>query len=567
MVYYSMTLLKIPYGISNYQMIREEGYAFVDKTRFIRILETYPEPYIFFLRPRRFGKSLFVSFLNCYYDISMESSFEKYFSGTDISKNPTSSRNQYYILNFDFSGIETDSETILRTSFSRKTTDSLNEFIRKYVPHLPPLTVDDAPYLLSHFFKIISPEIDGPIYVIIDEYDHFANELLGFNLNLFQNTVSKNGFVRKWYEVLKEATKTSVRRIFATGVSPITLDSLTSGFNIGINLTRSPKLNEMMGFTEEQVTQLVRQTLPEGSITTEMLETMQQYYHGYLFSEDAQVRLFNSDMILYYLRSHLERGKPPELLLDMNIASDYGKLGWLMRLKSPESNLAVLKDIVYTGVVSAQITPQFSMEKDFSRDDFTSLLFYLGLLTIRQAIPGEVLLHIPNYVIRGLYYDFFTTVIAEEGAFSIQPDKIREAMREIGYEGRCTKLVALIEEILHAFSNRDYIGFDEKYIKVILFTYANMSNLFLVKSEYEVPDGYIDIALLSREPWKPDNYAIFELKYLKVDAPKEKIKTVTDDGIRQIMQYTSSPELSEVTNLKKWVLVFVGDQCVTVREV
>ncbi len=549
-------------------MIREEGYAYVDKTRFIRVLEDYPEPYIFFLRPRRFGKSLFVSLLSSYYDISLKEEFTHLFLGTDIGENPTPSRNKYYVLSFDFSGVSTDSGKKLSESFSKRVMNSLNNFMRKYSLQIDPLGFDTAPELLALFFQKIEYEIGGPIYVIIDEYDHFANELLGFDLDLFQNTVSKNGFVRKWYEVLKEATKTSVRKIFATGVSPITLDSLTSGFNIGKNLTRSLKLNEIMGFTEEEVTLLMEQTLPEGSITPLMLETMQRYYNGYLFSEDAQVRLFNSDMILYYLSSHLERGKPPELLLDINIASDYGKLGRLMRLKSPESNIAVLKDIVYTGEVSTQITPQFSMEKDFSRDDFTSLLFYLGLLTIKQAIPGEVLLHIPNYVIRGLYYDFFTKVIAEEGAFSIKPDKIREAMREIGYEGRCIRLVVLIEEILHAFSNRDYIGFDEKYLKVILFTYANMSNLFLVKSEYEVSDGYIDIALLSREPWKPDYYALFELKYLKIgSATDERIQKFTNDGVTQLMQYTSSPELREAANLKKWVLVFVGDRCVTVREV
>jgi len=255
---------------------------------------------------------------------------------------------------------------------------------------------------LSHFFKAKIIDINGLIYVIIDEYDHFANELLSFNLQLFQDSISKNGFVRKWYEVLKEATETSVRKIFATGVSLITLDSLTSGFNIGKNITRSPKLNEMMGFTEEEVTWLIGQTLSKGTITEQMLVTMKRYYNGYLFSEKGENRVFNSDMILYYLSSLYELREPSELLLDMNIASDYGKLGRLMRLKSPESNIAVLKNIVYSGEISSQITPQFSMEKEVSQDDFTSLLFYLGLFTIKQAIPGEILLHIPNYVIRGL---------------------------------------------------------------------------------------------------------------------------------------------------------------------
>jgi len=141
-------------------------------------------------------------------------------------------------------------------------------------------------------------------------------------------------------------------------------------------------------------------------------------------------------------------------------------------------------------------------------------------------------------------------------------------MREIGYEGRCTKLVGLIEDLLHAFLNRDFIGFDEKYIKIALFSYANMSNLYLVRSEYEVSDGYIDIALLKRNPWHPDYYAVFELKYLKMaDSSPERIKQVTQAGREQISRYVSSPELSSIPNLKRGVLVFAGDRCVAMDEV
>lgn len=563
-----MNLLKIPYGISNYRMIREEGYVYVDKTRFIRVLEDFPEPYVFFLRPRRFGKSLFVSMLGSYYDINGEEKFDLYFSGSDIGRSPTSNKNRYYVLNFDFSGIITDSDETIKRSFSKKTCDSLNDFIRTYCPHLPLFEVDDAPTLLSHFFSMIPHEIDGPVYVMIDEYDHFANELLSFDPVLFQDIVSHNGFVRKWYEVLKEATKRSVRRVFATGVSPVTLDSLTSGFNIGKNLTRSPKLNEMMGFTEDEVLSLIQSTLPPDNISPDMLQTLRGYYNGYLFSEKASDRIFNSDMILYYLSSIVERGEPPELLLDVNIASDYGKLGRLTRLKAPESNIRVIRDIISGDEVSARLTPQFSMEKAFSRDDFISLLFYLGLITIKNAIPGEVTLTIPNYVIRGLYYDFFIQVIAEEGSGVIEHERIREAVRELGFEGRCTMLVQLIEELLHGFSNRDFIGFDERYIKIALLTFAHMSNLFLVRSEYEVANGYVDVALLHREPWHPRYYALFELKYLKLrDYSEERADQLVREGKDQLIRYGASPEFAGIENLKRWVLVFAGDRCVRVNEV
>ncbi|WP_304021327.1 ATP-binding protein [Methanospirillum hungatei] len=562
-----MTLLKIPYGISNFRIMREEGYIYVDKTRYIRVLEDYPAPYQFFLRPRRFGKSLFVSVLNNYYDINEKENFHALFEGTDIGKEPTAKRNSYYVLNFNFSALSTETEEVLYSGFTARIRDSLEYFLNRYELSFSLSPSGSPADLLAGFFSRLPSKMNGKVFVIIDEYDHFANELLSFNLNLFQETISRQGFIRKWYEALKIGTQTFVARIFATGVSPVTLDSLTSGFNISTNLTRNPKLNGMMGFTEQEVTRLIEATVP-GEVTRENLPIMRQYYNGYLFSEMGETRVFNSDMILYYLSSIRENGQPPEQLLDMNIASDYGKIGKLLEIKSPMSNIAVLKDIVYKGEVTAQITAQFSMEKEFTRDDFISLLFYLGLLTIKKPIPGEVSLTIPNYVIKGLYFDLFTRFIAQEGSFDLEPARIREAIREIGYEGRCVKLIGLIEDLLHAFSNRDFIGFDEKYIKIAFFTYANMSNLYLVKSEYEVNEGYIDIALLKRDPWHPDYYAIFELKYLKMaDSSPERIEQVVQSGQDQLSRYVSSPELSAIPNLKRWVLVFAGDRCVVVDEV
>lgn len=561
-----MTLLKIPYGISNFRIMREEGYVYVDKTRYIRILEDYPAPYQFFLRPRRFGKSLFVSVLNYYYDINERDNFSALFSGTEIGNEPTAKRNAYYIVNINFSALSTESEEELYAGFTARTRDALLQFISRYDLPISLPEYGSPADLLAGFFSRLPSTMNGKLFVIIDEYDHFANELLSFNLTLFQETISRQGFIRKWYEALKIGTQTMVARIFATGVSPITLDSLTSGFNISADLTRNPKLNEMMGFTEEEVIRLMKQTTSEEDISLK-LPILRQYYNGYLFSERGQNRIFNSDMILYYLRSIREHGEPPEQLLDMNIASDYGKIGRLLEIRSPMSIIAVLKEIVYTGETTAQITAQFSMEKEFTRDDFVSLLFYLGLLTINKPIPGEVSLTIPNYVIKGIYFELFTRFIAQKGSFDLEPERIREAMREIGYEGRCTKLVGLIEDLLHAFSNRDFIGFDENYIKIAFFTYATMSNLYLVKSEYEVSEGYIDIALLKRDPWHPDYYAVFELKYLKMaDATSERIEQVKKAGREQLNRYISSPELSAIPNLKRWVLVFAGDRCVAIDE-
>ncbi|PWR72443.1 AAA family ATPase [Methanospirillum stamsii] len=563
-----MTLLKIPYGISNYRTIALEGYAYVDKTRYIRILEDYPSPFVILLRPRRFGKSLFASLLNYYYDIAEKDNFPALFLHTDIGQNPTPGRNSYYVLNFNFSGIASESEGELYESFRRKTRNALNLFIERYNISIEISNSGSAADQLSEFFNLVSTRLDGQLFIIIDEYDHFANELLSFNFNIFQNTIGRNGFIRKWYEVLKEATATIVSRIFITGVSPVTLDSLTSGFNISDNISRSPLMNTIMGFSREEIHSLLLQTIP-GDIDYNMVEiTLQEYYDGYLFCETEEKRLFNSDMVLYYIKQYQIFQTPPKSLLDTNIASDYGKLGNLLRIKDPDQNISVLKEIVTTGFVSANITDIFSMDLPFSKDDFKSLLFYLGLLSIRESLPGAVSLQIPNYVIRGLYYDFFLDLIAKEAPFRVEPDRIRDAMYQIAYAGSCDELIVLIEELLHAFSNRDFIGFDEKYIKIAIFAYANMSSLYLVKSEYEVPGGYIDLALLKRDPWHPDYYALFELKYLKKgQSSDEEIEQAASQGIEQLKRYTSSPELSLIPNLKKWVLVFSSDRCVRKGEI
>ncbi|HOJ12836.1 MAG TPA: AAA family ATPase, partial [Clostridiales bacterium] len=248
---------RLPYGISNYKMLVEENLFYVDKTMYIEKLESLHSYYIFFLRPRRFGKSLFVSLLQHYYDINEKDNFETLFKDTYIGQNPTKERNSYYVLNFDFTGVTTDTKEQLEESFINITKNAFELFQNRYNIHFDYLHTGSAANIFEDFFTKITTRIEKPIYVIVDEYDHFANELLSFQFDFFRESISNTGFVRKWYEVLKKQTKTIVKRIFATGVSPITLDSLTSGFNIADNITREEAFNEMMGFTEDEVKQMV----------------------------------------------------------------------------------------------------------------------------------------------------------------------------------------------------------------------------------------------------------------------------------------------------------------------
>lgn len=578
---------KIPYGISNYKTIAQENYVYVDKTNYIEKLENYHSPFIFFLRPRRFGKSLFTSILSYYYDICEKENFESIFGQTYIGKNATPKRNSFYVLSFDFSGVTTDTKEYLEESFMSVSRMAYKNFQNKYALTLNYSKEGTVANQLEEFLTEVIEKINAPIYVIIDEYDHFANELLSFQVDLFQESVSKTGFVRKWYEVLKKFSKTSIARIFATGVSPITLDSLTSGFNIADNITRNEAFHEMMGFTEDEVKFIIQSTLKpviDNNTMTDLLDILKKNYNGYMFSEDANIKLFNSDMILYFLKTYVSNNRGPNDLVDENIAGDYGKLGKMFELRDKNANFAVLEKILNGEEVIGQITKQFSMDKEFSSDDFKSLLFYLGLLTIDEKILDSVKLKTPNYVIKSLYYQYYAKKINEHLGYEIDISHIKEGIRQVALEGKNSQLVTVVENTLHKLSDRDYIKFDEKYVKLLIMSYCMLSNVYLVKSEYEVEDGYIDIALLRREPVQPAYFAIFEIKYIK----KSEFKATGEPGaiqingdiilknaivaqkkaeaLQQLAKYTSSSELKSIPNLKKWVLIFAGDKCVVNEE-
>jgi hypothetical protein len=560
---------KLPYGVSNFNDLVKGQYIYIDKTRYIERLENFHAPYIIFLRPRRFGKSLFTSTLDNYYNINAKDDFERLFEETYIGKNSTKEKNLYHVLKFNFTGLNTDTKEELEKTFIRTIKASFDNFIQMYNLDINYIQEGTAASIFEDFLIKISGKIKKPVYVIIDEYDHFANELLSFRTELFSNIVSEAGFVRKWYEVLKKGTESIVKRIFITGVSPITLDSLTSGFNIAMDLTREDSFNEMMGFTKEEVIWLINNVINKTLSATELnelLDILQKNYNGYLFSEDCNTRLFNSDMILYYMQSYVDSGRGPKTLIDKNIASDYGKLGRMFDLKDKNQNMKVLDQILKDEKITATITEQFSLEKDFDSDDFKSLLFYLGMLTIDAKGLGDVELKVPNNVIKELYFEFYSKKLQQEISYELETSEIKNSIKDIAINGDNTKLVSLVEKTLNKISNRDYIRFDEKYVKLIFLTYCFLSKIYLVKSEYEVNDGYIDIALLKQANIDPTYFAIFELKYITKEEYKKEGEKIVElrksEAIEQLEKYKYSEELMNFPNFKKWAIVFVNDRCV-----
>ena len=276
---------KLPYGISNYEELITDEYYYVDKTPYIEKLENLSEKRIMFLRPRKFGKTLFTSMLENYYDTQKADKFQRLYGETYIGKNPTKLKNSYHILRFNFSGIDTSTDKTTIKGFKKEVASSVKVFVEKYKMDFYINEDDEAENILDNLFKAFYiQKSNEKIYVIIDEYDHFANELLGFNTNQFKDLVYKNGKVRKWYEILKKGTETVVDRIFITGVAPITLDSLTSGFNISSDKTRDRDFNEMLGFTQEELIKTMQSQNITKEEQEEILPIMKENYYGYNFS-------------------------------------------------------------------------------------------------------------------------------------------------------------------------------------------------------------------------------------------------------------------------------------------
>ena len=399
------------------------------------------------------------------------------------------------------------------------------------------------------------------LYVIIDEYDHFANELLSFKTDSFKKLVSKSGQIRKWYEVLKEGTETVVDRIFITGVAPITLDSMTSGFNIVKDLTQDRTFNETMGFTEEELIRIMENQEISKEEQQKLLPIMKENYDGYRFSlyGEFNKNLYNSNMCLYFLNEYVKYKELPQKLVDTNIASDYNKIGNMLRLCKGEKRLEIInKTISGEGLIS-EITEKFNPEIGFGETEMVSMLYYLGYLTIEDVIGDYPKLVIPNKVMKEIYGEYFLKILNEEENFSIDSSEYAKISLEMAIEGKIEKGVNLLQKYLRNLSNRDYQNFDEKYVKVIFYCIAMSLRTFWVKSELEVEREYQDILLVPKDLGKGYYTILIEFKYLKKDEAN-KLEEKQKEARKQIIRYSNKEEMKALENLKKFTIVAVNDK-------
>ena len=561
---------RLPKGISNYETIVRENYIYVDKTMYIEKLENLADRTIMFLRPRKFGKTLFTSVLENYYDINKKEEFETLFSNTYIGKNPTPNKNSYCILRFNFSGISTGTVEETIEGFKNSTIESIKIFIAKYGIEFYINPEQGAEEILNSLFTAFTiQKSQEKIYVIIDEYDHFANELLGFKTEEFKNLLAKNGKIRKWYEILKEGTESVVDRIFITGVAPITLDSTTSGFNIALDITKDIEFNDMLGFSKEDVKYLMDELEINAETQEKLMPIIKSNYDGYVFSnmikEDLdKYKMYNSNMTLYFLNSYKEQNEVPEELVDINILSDYGKIEAFMDLCQNMNKIDILEKIVSGEPIESELTEKFNAEIEFGEKELISLLYYLGYLTIKENEFGVLKFGSPNDVIKKIYSEYFLEYIKRRAGIH-EELKVGDITKEILIEGKIDKAIEILSQYLKSLSNRDYTRFDEKYIKVIFYSICRMLGAVYVKSELEIEGKYADILLIPREKIEERYGVLIEFKYIKqedYDKNPKLLKEKQKEAQEQLEKYKKTEEIKMIPKLRSYSVVAIKDKLI-----
>jgi hypothetical protein len=571
-----MVPLKLPYGNSDFNDIRTEHFFYVDKTMYIEKLERLNAKYLFFIRPRRFGKSLFLSMLENYYDLNKKDDFVRLFGDLYIGKHPTERRNKYLILRLNFSALDPSDNVELKRSFQKRFKGTVVRFLDNYSTHLKNASElkneikqsDDIVSVWEILFEAVA-QSEHKIYLIIDEYDDFANDIIAMGDGLFYKEIIRaSGFVRSFYKAVKLGTESVIDRIFITGVSPIMLDDLTSGFNISKNLTMHPAFGEMLGFTEEEVRGLVGQF--ESSIASEVLmDELRSNYNGYLFHEDGKFRMYNPDMILYFFDEWSSSERFPKQLINDNVKTDYTRL---RRLISNEQNRSMLVKIIANERVTARIISRFSFENMYDEKNFVSLLFYIGLLTIQKARDSrQVELVIPNYVVKRVLWEYLGNVLEKTAGMKYDiVENLSEAVQEMASRGNIYPFVDVIGELIQGMSYRDKMS--EQLIKGILLCYLDLTDIYRIASEREVVGkGYADILLQKRsinDVYGPEVKVewVLELKYIKKE-DRNQLESVRREAITQLRRYTTGKDLTEKPCLKAAVLLFIGKDEIVVEEV
>jgi len=558
----------LPKLTSNFESLVTSGSFFVDKTQYIQQLESLNAPNLFFLRPRRFGKSLLLSMLEHYYGIQHKDRFEELFGEYHVGKpgNSTPLRNSYYILKFNFSGIKTDEPGKIFMHFTTEVRGAVDLFLNSYKlvsneERESIYSLDDANTILRNaLFKILSNRPGIKIYLLIDEYDHFTNELFSFNNPHFKEIVSRNGWVRKFYEAIKiYMGEGLIDRFFATGVTPVTLDSMTSGFNVARNISLDDRFNEMGGFTEAELKDLIVNTIyEEGAFNLDqVVEDMRAWYNGSRFSPEGGAKLYNPQMVVTFLSDFSRNYEYPVRMLDPNITSDYKKIANILEPLPKEIKDDITEDVLNKEQIAEGLTIQYNFERDYTKTDAVSLLYYNGLLTIDDSFAGLMTYGIPNYVVKQLYWEFFRAIKEKEDKFHFDIGEIGQSLKAMALEGTIERLTNYAQKVMRSISFRDLQNFSEKHLKMIFMTILAGNAAYFVTSELETGKGYADIFLKKTKVNTGRWDHLIELKYMKANDTRS-LDELIIQGKEQITKYLDTLHTEDRENLKTWLLIFRG---------
>ena len=569
---------QVPYGVSDFVTVRERNLYYVDKTMYLSLLEQQPDN-LFYIRPRRFGKSLFISMLQAYYDKAMTDRFDSLFSGLWAHEHPTPLRGRYQMLYLDFSQVGGDIDH-LSTHFEEYCKVKLDGFMRKYQNEYPEVVV-------KVFFEIqtVSGKLalirDNagalrlPLYLIIDEYDNFTNIVLNEKgEEVYHAITHASGFYRDVFKKFKGMFE----RIFMTGVSPVTLDDLTSGFNIGWHLSMNPKFDKMLGFSTEDVRAMLLYykevgMLPAESDVEVMLTEMKPWYDNYCFAKEClkqDARVFNCDMVLYYLRQYMDSGHSPERMVDPNTKTDYNKLKKLLQLDRLDGDRrGVIRRIVEEGQIITEVEESFPAKDLTNPNIFPSLLFYYGMLTIKGTYGSQLILCIPNNNVRKQYYEYLLEGYNEYSGIRIS--SLLTLFTRMSFDGQWQEALQYIADAYKNLSSvRDSIE-GERSIQGFFMAYLSLNDYYITAPELELSHGYCDFFLLPNLTHYQSRHSyIVELKYLPKKDFEAKAAEQWQQAVEQIDSYARAPRveaLRQGTQMHKIVMQFSGWNLMRMEEV
>ncbi len=577
-----MATKQIPYGITDFERIRTGNYYYVDKTRYIAEVERGAS-FLFLIRPRRFGKSLFLNLMRWYYDINQKDRFEEIFGGLYIASHPTPERGKYLVLDFNFSEVNPDPEQLIR-SFDDHCATRFRKFAYFYERLFAPDFREElekrahADEKLNYLVSEASRK-NLPIYLFIDEYDNFTNAILAnAGEHSYKQLTHGTGFFRYFFNKLKEGATGDgpIKRMFITGVSPVTMDDVTSGFNIGVNTTTDFRFNGIIGFTEAEVREMLayykEETGFEESVD-QLIEIMKPWYDNYHFSEKCMNEpMYNSDMTLYFINNYLPLRSVPKNMIDNNIRTDYNKLRHLIRLdKRLGANASIIQEIVNNGETTAVLKDAFPAEDIIRPDNFKSLLYYFGLLSIKGTSRGDTLLGIPNLTVREQIYSYLIEAYSKAGQFCLELYELHELVKAMAYDGDWKPVFEYFAaELERQSAIREFIE-GEAHVKGFLLAYLGMIRTYILYPEYEAGKGYADFYMMPDLIHQPEiaySY-IVEVKYARRDASEREIEGLRAEADAQLRRYAADPRVDATkgkTELRLITLVFRGWELIAREE-